>query len=253
MVDDIRIEKINKQYLGRSGPTNVISFPMAEGDFTGINPHVLGDVVISVETAKRQAEESEISLEEMIDFFLIHGILHLLGYDHERSGAEAQVMRAKEKELFGKIMQKSEVRSQESESRKGLSMESERKIKVLITKVGLDGHDRGAKVVSSLLKEAGMEVVYLGMFQTPENVVRAAIEEDVDVIGLSCLSGEHITFTPRIMKLLKEKRIDGVLFIIGGVIPLEDIPVLKDMGVNEVFTAGTLTGPMIEYIKANVT
>ncbi|MBI4618896.1 MAG: cobalamin B12-binding domain-containing protein [Desulfobacterales bacterium] len=122
-------------------------------------------------------------------------------------------------------------------------MESERKIKVLITKVGLDGHDRGAKVVSSLLKEAGMEVVYLGMFQTPENVVRAAIEEDVDVIGLSCLSGEHITFTPRIMKLLKEKRIDGVLFIIGGVIPLEDIPVLKDMGVNEVFTAGTLTGP----------
>ncbi|MEW6616147.1 MAG: rRNA maturation RNase YbeY [Thermodesulfobacteriota bacterium] len=100
MVDDMWIEKINKHYLSRSGPTNVISFPMAEGDFAGINPHVLGDVVISVETAKRQAEESEISMEEMLDFFLIHGILHLLGYDHEGSVAEAQVMRAKEKELF---------------------------------------------------------------------------------------------------------------------------------------------------------
>ncbi|MFH1625207.1 MAG: cobalamin B12-binding domain-containing protein [Pseudomonadota bacterium] len=132
-------------------------------------------------------------------------------------------------------------------------MEPEKTIKVLVTKVGLDGHDRGAKVVSSLLKEAGMEVVYLGMFQTPENIVRAAIEEDVDVIGLSCLSGEHLTFTPKIIKLLREKNLDEFLFLVGGVIPIEDIPVLKGMGVNEVFTAGTLTGEIVEYIKANLT
>ncbi|MFH2013186.1 MAG: rRNA maturation RNase YbeY [Pseudomonadota bacterium] len=104
MVDDKQIEVINKQYLGRSGPTNVISFPMTEGDFTAVNPYLLGDVVISVETAKRQAEESEIAVEEMIDFFLIHGVLHLLGYDHENSGEEAQVMQAKEKELLNKII-----------------------------------------------------------------------------------------------------------------------------------------------------
>ena len=127
-----------------------------------------------------------------------------------------------------------------------------RKIKVLITKVGLDGHDRGAKVVSSLLKEAGMEVIYLGLFHTPDNIVRAAIEEDVDVIGLSCLSGEHLSFTPRIIKLLKEKGLNDVLFIVGGVIPIEDIPVLKDMGVDEVFTAGTLTGSIADYIKEKI-
>ncbi|MDY7032743.1 MAG: cobalamin B12-binding domain-containing protein [Thermodesulfobacteriota bacterium] len=131
-------------------------------------------------------------------------------------------------------------------------MRIERKIKVLITKVGLDGHDRGAKVVSSLLKEAGMEVVYLGLFQTPENVVRAAIEEDVDVIGLSCLSGEHLNFTPRIKRLLDEKKLNDVLFIVGGVIPIEDITPLKEMGVDEIFTAGTLTGEIVEYIKRNV-
>ena len=131
-------------------------------------------------------------------------------------------------------------------------MGTESKIKVLITKVGLDGHDRGAKVVSSLLKEAGMEVVYLGLFQTPENVVRAAIEEDVDVIGLSYLSGEHLNFTPRIKKLLDEKGMNDILFIAGGVIPIEDIPSLKEMGVDEVFTAGTLTGSIAEYIRMNV-
>jgi len=130
-------------------------------------------------------------------------------------------------------------------------MEADKKIKVLITKTGLDGHDRGAKVVSTLLKEAGMEVVYLGLFQTPENIVRAAVEEDVDVIGLSCLSGEHLTFTPRIRKLIQENGLNEVLFIVGGVIPIEDIHALKKMGVNEVFTAGTLTGEIAEYIRAN--
>ena len=126
------------------------------------------------------------------------------------------------------------------------------RVKILLSKLGLDVHNRGIITVAKALRDAGMEVIYLGN-SLPEEIIKSAIQEDVDVIGLSCLSGEHITFTPRIMKLLKEKRIDGVLFIIGGVIPLEDIPVLKDMGVNEVFTAGTLTGPMIEYIKANVT
>lgn len=104
LVDDAQIEEINTKYLGRSGPTNVISFSMAEGDFGDINPHILGDVVISVETAKREAIESNTSLEETIDFFLIHGILHLLGYDHERSDAEARIMETKEKELLDRII-----------------------------------------------------------------------------------------------------------------------------------------------------
>lgn len=120
-------------------------------------------------------------------------------------------------------------------------MQNTRKIKVLITKIGLDGHDRGAKVISSLLREAGMEVVYLGVFQTPENIVQAAIEEDVDLIGLSCLSGEHLTFTPEIIKIMQEKELKDVLLLVGGVIPREDIPGLKKMGVAEVFTAGSLT------------
>ncbi|MFH1625209.1 MAG: rRNA maturation RNase YbeY [Pseudomonadota bacterium] len=103
LVDDSQIERMNKRYLGRIGPTNVISFPMAEGDFGGINPHILGDVVISLETAKREAEESGTSLNEIIDFLLIHGILHLLGYNHETSDVEARVMEAKEEEIFDEI------------------------------------------------------------------------------------------------------------------------------------------------------
>ena len=106
LVDDSQIETMNKRYLGRNGPTNVISFPMAEGDFGGIRPRVLGDVVISLETAKREAEEAGISFNEIIDFFLIHGILHLSGYDHETSDAEARVMEAKEEEILDKIMSK---------------------------------------------------------------------------------------------------------------------------------------------------
>ena len=103
LIDDLQIEELNAKFLGRSGPTNVISFPMADGDFCEINPHVLGDVVISAETVERQATESNMSPEEMLNFFLIHGILHLLGYDHEKSDAEARVMEAKQMELFGKI------------------------------------------------------------------------------------------------------------------------------------------------------
>ena len=131
-------------------------------------------------------------------------------------------------------------------------MAEQRKIKVVISKVGLDGHDRGAKVISSLLKEAGMEVVYLGMYQMPEDIVRAAIDEDADVIGVSYLSGEHLIFTPKIVDEMKKRGLDDVLFIAGGVIPPEDISALKEMGVNEIFVAGALMEPLVEYISSNV-
>ena len=128
-------------------------------------------------------------------------------------------------------------------------MKTEQKLKVIITKVGLDGHDRGAKVIASLLKEAGMEVVYLGMYQMPEHIIQAAIDEDADVIGLSYLSGEHLTFTQKIKEEMQKKGLEHVLFIAGGVIPPEDIPALKEMGVDEVFVAGTLTQPIVDYIQ----
>jgi methylmalonyl-CoA mutase C-terminal domain/subunit len=128
----------------------------------------------------------------------------------------------------------------------------DRKIKVLITKVGLDGHDRGAKVIASLLKEAGMEVVYLGMFLMPKDVVDAAIDEDVDVIGLSLLSGGHLVFTPLVVEEMKKGGLDDVLLLVGGIIPSEDIPILKEMGVHEVFPAGSLTEPIVTYIRNHV-
>jgi methylmalonyl-CoA mutase C-terminal domain/subunit len=128
-------------------------------------------------------------------------------------------------------------------------MVQERKLKVLVTKVGLDGHDRGAKVVSFLLKQAGMEVVYLGMYQTPEGIIKAAIEEDVDVIGVSYLSGEHLIFTPKIVKEMKKNNLDDVLLIAGGTFPPEDISTMKEMGIDEVFIAGSLTEPIVQYIR----
>ena len=131
-------------------------------------------------------------------------------------------------------------------------MATKKKIKVLVTKVGLDGHDRGAKVVSSLLKEAGMEVIYLGMFQRPEGIVKAAIDEDVDVIGLSYLSGEHLIFTPKIVDEMKKNRFDDVLLIAGGTFPAEDIPTMEEMGIDKVFRAGSLTASIVDYIKDNV-
>jgi len=131
-------------------------------------------------------------------------------------------------------------------------MATKKKIKVLVTKVGLDGHDRGAKVVSSLLKEAGMEVIYLGMFQRPESIVKAAIDEDVDVIGLSYLSGEHLIFTPKIVEEMKKNRVDDVLLIAGGTFPAEDIPAMEEMGIDKVFRAGSLTASIVEYINDNV-
>jgi methylmalonyl-CoA mutase C-terminal domain/subunit len=127
-------------------------------------------------------------------------------------------------------------------------MNTEKKIKVIITKVGLDGHDRGAKVIASLLKEAGMEVVYLGMYQMPEHIIQAAIDEDADVIGVSYLSGEHLTFTQKIAEEIQKRGLEHVLFVAGGVVPPEDIPAMRQMGVDEVFVAGTLTQPIVDYI-----
>jgi methylmalonyl-CoA mutase C-terminal domain/subunit len=131
-------------------------------------------------------------------------------------------------------------------------MAEQKKIKVVISKVGLDGHDRGAKVISSLLKEAGMEVVYLGLSQMPEDIVQAAIDEDADVLGVSCLSGQHLIFIPKIIAEMKKKGLDDVLFIVGGVFPPEDFPTLKEMGVDEIFGAGSLTNPLVEYIQSHV-
>ena len=109
-------------------------------------------------------------------------------------------------------------------------MASEKKIKVIISNVGLDGHDRGGKVVATLLREAGMEVIYLGLFQRPESIVQAALQEDADIIGISSLSAEHLIFAPQIVNLLKQNGMNDVLFIMGGVIPVEDVPLLKEMG-----------------------
>jgi len=131
-------------------------------------------------------------------------------------------------------------------------MESTKTIRVLIAKPGLDGHDRGAKVIARALRDAGMEVIYTGLRQTPEQIVEAAIQEDVDVIGLSILSGAHNVLFPRIMELLKEKGAQDILVIGGGVIPHDDIPFLKQCGIAEIFTPGTPISTIVEFIKNNV-
>jgi methylmalonyl-CoA mutase C-terminal domain/subunit len=126
------------------------------------------------------------------------------------------------------------------------------KIRVIVSKVGLDGHDRGAKVVAALLRDAGMEVVYLGMYQTPEGIVQAAIDEDADVIGVSYLSGEHLVYTPKLVAEMEKGQLDDVLLLVGGSFPPEDIPVMKEMGVDEVFRGGSLTDSFVQYIRENV-
>ncbi|HBK59061.1 MAG TPA: methylmalonyl-CoA mutase [Spirochaetaceae bacterium] len=128
----------------------------------------------------------------------------------------------------------------------------ERKIRVLVAKPGLDGHDRGAKVIARALRDAGMEVIYTGLRQTPEQIVSAAIQEDVDVVALSILSGAHNHLFPRVVELLKERGADDVLVFGGGVIPEEDIPFLKSKGIAEIFGPGTPTSKTIEFIRANV-
>ena len=127
-----------------------------------------------------------------------------------------------------------------------------KKIRVLIAKPGLDGHDRGAKVVARALRDAGMEVIYTGLRQTPEQIVETAIQEDVDVIGLSILSGAHTHLFPKVMELLKENNIEDIIVIGGGVIPEEDIPDLKKMGIAEIFTPGTDTHNIIKFIQEKV-
>ena len=126
------------------------------------------------------------------------------------------------------------------------------KIRILMAKPGLDGHDRGIKVVSRALRDAGFEVIYTGLRQTPEQIVEAAIEEDVDVVGLSLLSGAHNALFPRIVSLLKEQGVDDVLVIGGGVIPESDIPGLLDAGIAAVFTPGTPTSKIIEFLREHI-
>lgn len=127
-----------------------------------------------------------------------------------------------------------------------------RPIRVLIAKVGLDGHDRGAKVIASFLRDAGMEVIYTGLRQTPEMVVNAALQEDVDVIGISILSGAHMTVFPKIIDLMKEKKIDNILITGGGIIPTDDMNKLSAMGCGKLFPPGTDTKDIVEYIKSEV-
>ncbi len=125
----------------------------------------------------------------------------------------------------------------------------ERKIRVLVAKPGLDGHDRGAKIIARALRDAGMEVIYTGLRQTPEMIVEAALQEDVDVIGLSILSGAHMALTPRIFELMKANGLDDVKVILGGIIPDDDIPVLQNMGVSGVFGPGTSTETIVQHIN----
>ena len=125
-----------------------------------------------------------------------------------------------------------------------------RPIRVLVAKVGLDGHDRGAKVIATALRDAGMEVIYTGLRQTPEMVVNAALQEDVDAIGISILSGAHMTVFPKVMKLMKEKAMDDVLLTGGGIIPDDDVQALMQQGVGRLFTPGTPTNEIADYIKA---
>jgi methylmalonyl-CoA mutase C-terminal domain/subunit len=129
---------------------------------------------------------------------------------------------------------------------------AEKKIKIIVAKPGLDGHDRGAKLLSRIFAEAGMEVVYTGLRQTPEMIVEAALQEDADVVGLSSLSGVHNYFFPKVVELLKAKKLGNVLVVGGGIIPLEDIPTLKKSGIAEIFGPGTSTDTIVSFIKANV-
>jgi methylmalonyl-CoA mutase, C-terminal domain len=126
------------------------------------------------------------------------------------------------------------------------------KIRVLVAKPGLDGHDRGAKVIARALRDAGMEVIYTGLRQTPEMIVSAALQEDVQVIGLSILSGAHNAIVPRVMDLLKQNKIDDVLVLVGGIIPDQDVDGLKKQGVSAIFQPGTAMDDIVQFIRSNV-
>ncbi len=126
------------------------------------------------------------------------------------------------------------------------------KIRVVVAKPGLDGHDRGAKIIARALRDAGMEVIYTGLHQTPEQIVETVIQEDADAVGLSILSGAHMTLVPRIVELLREQDITDVLVTVGGTIPADDIPELKELGVSAVFTPGASTQEIVDYIRGAV-
>ena len=129
---------------------------------------------------------------------------------------------------------------------------TDKRIRVLVAKPGLDGHDRGAKVIARALRDAGMEVVYTGIRQTPEMIAEAALQEDVDVIGMSILSGAHMSLFPKVMELLRENGMDDVLVVAGGIIPDEDVPALRDLGVTGIFGPGTSTDKIVAFIRENV-
>ena len=129
---------------------------------------------------------------------------------------------------------------------------NERKIRVLVAKPGLDGHDRGAKIIARALRDAGMEVIYTGLRQTPEMIASAALQEDVDAVGISILSGAHNTLCPRIVNLLRENGMDDTLVLVGGIVPQEDISVLKANGISEIFLPGTSTEDIVRFIRDNV-
>lgn len=125
-----------------------------------------------------------------------------------------------------------------------------RKVRVVIAKPGLDGHDRGAKIIARALRDAGMEVIYTGLHQTPEQIVETVIQEDADAVGLSIHSGAHMTLFPRVVELLRERGAGDVLVFGGGIIPREDISILKEQGIAEIFTPGTSTSAIVEWVKA---
>ena len=133
-----------------------------------------------------------------------------------------------------------------------MTRETQRRIRVIVAKPGLDGHDRGAKVIARALRDAGMEVIYTGLRQTPEQIATAALQEDADVIGLSILSGAHTTIVPKLMALLKERQMDDVLLVLGGIIPDADIPAMKELGVAEIFQPGASLQKIVEFIRSHV-
>jgi methylmalonyl-CoA mutase C-terminal domain/subunit len=130
---------------------------------------------------------------------------------------------------------------------------STRKIRVVVAKPGLDGHDRGAKIIARALRDAGMEVIYTGLHQTPEQIVETALQEDADAVGISILSGAHMTLVPRIVELLRDQQAEDVLVVVGGTIPAQDIPELKQLGVAEVFGPGASTQDIVDFIRGAVT
>ena len=131
-------------------------------------------------------------------------------------------------------------------------MVSERKLRILVAKPGLDGHDRGAKILARAYRDAGFEVIYSGLHQMPEQIVQAALQEDVDLIGLSCLSGAHMYLFPRVIELLKENEAEDITVIGGGIIPMDDIPKLKEAGIREVFLPGASLTDVVDWAKVNV-